>query len=70
MTLTCEELDNNSTEDYFHGKSIDWSKAKPLPPVTDGSEDYFHGKSIDWSKAKPLPPVTDGSEDYLYQSKK
>lgn len=42
MTLTCKELDNNSTEDYFHGKPIDWSKAKPLPSVTDGSEDYLY----------------------------
>ena len=31
-----EELDNNSTEDYFNDKHIDWSKARPLPPVTDG----------------------------------
>ena len=42
MALACEELDNNSTEDYFHGKPIDWSKAKPLPPVTDGSEYYLY----------------------------
>lgn len=40
MIQHSEELDNNSTEDYFNGKHINWSKARPLPPVTDGFDYY------------------------------
>ena len=51
---------------------VDWSKVRPLPPVTDNDDKLLDvlksggdlkDTVVDWSKARPLPPVTDKTDE-------